>query len=38
MFAVADGNGVAGYQAGADYVLELVAPSAMPIAGDPFFI
>jgi Ca2+-binding RTX toxin-like protein len=38
MFAVADGNGVAGYQAGQDFVFELVSPPVMPIAGDPFFI
>jgi Ca2+-binding RTX toxin-like protein len=38
MFAVADGNGAAGYQAGQDFVIELLSPPVMPAAGDPFFI
>lgn len=37
-FLVADGNGFAGYQAGEDYVIELVAPVEPIAVGTDFFI
>jgi serralysin len=37
-FLVADGNGLAGYQAGEDYVIALVAPAGPIAVGADFFI
>ena len=37
-FLVADGNGLAGYQAGEDYVIELIDPVTPIVAGADFFI
>ena len=33
-FLVVDANGEAGYQAGADYVIQLIAPPASLVTGD----
>jgi len=38
IFLVADGNGVAGYQAGEDYVIEIAAPPPPDLTDNSFFV